>query len=109
MYQPKQGDIVYVNFSPQSGHEQRGRRPALVVSNDVFNGKTGFVLVCPITSRNKKFPLHIPLPKEIGTRGVVLAEQVRSLDPEARRIEFKESAPSELARHVCAILESFYH
>jgi len=105
---PKQGDIVFVNFNPQKGHEQSGKRPALIVSNNVFNKKTGFVLACPITTKDNKFPLHIPLPNGISTAGFVLTEHIRSIDPKARKTSFIEKAPNSFMDHILDILKSFY-
>ncbi len=107
-YTPKQGDIVFVDFNPQKGHEQKGRRPALVVSGDVFNEKTGFVLACPITTKNNKFPLHISLPEDIATDGFVLTEHIRSIDFEARKVSFIENVSDNFLSSILNILESFY-
>ncbi len=65
-YIPKQGDIIAITFDPQSGHEQKGRRPALVVSKDLFNSSTGLAIVCPLTNTERDFPFHVPVP-ENGT------------------------------------------
>ncbi len=107
-YTPKQGDIVFLDFSPQSGHEQKGRRPGLVVSNSLFNTKTGFVMVCPITSRERKFPLHLSLPKELSTTGFVLTEHVKSMDFRARHATFSGKVSKDFLANVLALLESFY-
>jgi len=107
-YTPKQGDIVFIDFSPQEGHEQKGRRPTLVVSTNIFNEKTGFVLVCPITKKDNKFPLHISLPENILTDGFVLTEHVRSVDFKARKISFIESVAHNFLIEVLSVLESFY-
>jgi len=107
-YIPKRGDIVFLNFNPQKGHEQRGERPALIVSSDVFNGKTGFVLACPITTKDNKFPLHVPLPKEFSTAGFVLTEHVRSVDFKAREALFIERATDDFIDYVLDVLKSFY-
>ena len=108
VYTPKQGDIVFVDFSPQKGHEQTGKRPALVVSRTIFNGKTGLALVCPITTKNNGFPLHIPLPERMHTKGFVLTEHIRSIDSQAREAFFVEKVPTVFLAHILAILESFY-
>ena len=75
MYSPKQGDIVFLDFSPQSGHEQAGRRPGVVISNEQFFIRTKFAVVCPITNTSNKFPLHIPLGDRTKTTGVILRGQ----------------------------------
>ena len=72
MYNPKQADIVFLDFSPQSGHEQAGRRPGVIISNEQFFEKTKFAVVCPITNTHNRFPLHIPLDGRTKTTGVIL-------------------------------------
>ncbi len=99
-----QGDIIKVNFNPQRGHEQAGYRPALVVSNNVFNEKTNLTMVCPITNTDNKFPLHIPLDKRTKTTGVVLCEHIRTLDLNAREYKFVESIPEDILQQVCDVL-----
>ena len=80
----KQGTIIKINFNPQSGHEQAGYRPAVVISNDVFNEKTKLSIVCPITNTDKHFPLHISLDERTNTTGVILCEHIKSLDLNSR-------------------------
>ena len=77
---PKRGDLVWVNFSPQAGHEQAGRRPGIVLSADLFNSKTGFAIVCPITNQPKGYPFEVPVPAGEVFTGVVLTDQPRSFD-----------------------------
>ena len=96
IYSAQQGDIIMMDFTPQSGHEQSGRRPAIVVSNDFFNRVTNMALVCPITNTLRPFPLHIALDERSQTTGSILCEQVKSLDLAARRAEFKEKAPVDI-------------
>lgn len=93
---PHQGDIIYMNFSPQSGHEQAGRRPALVVSNDHFYQFTHMALVCPITNTNNGFPLHVMLDERTQTTGVVKCEECKSLNITARNASFLEKLPADL-------------
>jgi len=95
-YYPKQGDIVFMNFSPQAGHEQGGRRPALVVSNDSYNRFTSLGIVCPITNTDNNFPMHVPLEGKTLTSGVILCEHIKSLDLSARNAEFIEKLPDDL-------------
>jgi len=86
-YSPERGDIVWLNFNPQSGHEQKGKRPALVISPKEYNEKVGLGLFCPITSKIKNYPFEVKIDsKKID--GVVLADQVKSLDWKTREIEF---------------------
>ena len=102
----KQGQIIRINFSPQSGHEQRGTRPALVVSNDFFNEKTNMTIVCPITNTDNKFPLHVPLDERTVTTGVVLCEHIRSMDIQARGYTVIEEIPADLLEKVLEIVQS---
>ena len=71
-YIPQKGDLITLSFDPQSGHEQKGRRPALVVSNDLFNRHTGLALVCPITNTNRKVPFHVAVPNDTSITGFVM-------------------------------------
>lgn len=100
----RQGDIIKLNFTPQAGHEQAGYRPALVVSNDFFNEKTNMVIVCPITHTNKAFPLHISLDNRTKTDGVILCEQVKSLDIGARSYKVVEQLPKDLLSKVIEVV-----
>lgn len=100
----EQGDIIKVNFNPQRGHEQAGYRPALVVSNNIFNEKTNLVIVCPITNTDNKFPLHMPLDDRTETTGVILCEHVKTLDLNARGYKFVEKLPSDIMSKVIDIL-----
>ena len=89
-YIPKQGDVVYLDFNPTKGHEQTGFRPAIIISNDIFNEHTKMVMVCPITSNNKYFPTHYCLEDTKNIKGSVLCEHIRSVDYEARNVKFVE-------------------
>jgi mRNA interferase MazF len=84
-YVPDRGDAVWISMDPQAGHEQSGRRPALVLSPALYNGKTGLALFCPITSHVKGYPFEVPAPPGSPIRGVLLADQVKSLDWRARK------------------------
>ncbi|MDD4801621.1 MAG: type II toxin-antitoxin system PemK/MazF family toxin [Syntrophomonas sp.] len=106
-YTPEQGDVVTLEFDPQVGHEQKGRRPAIVVSNKTFNKFTGMAIVCPITNTKKGFPLHVSLDERTATTGVIMCEQVKSLDISARHIIYKEKAPIEMVEEVLDILIGF--
>ena len=103
----KQGSIVWLNFDPQIGHEQRGRRPALVVSNDTFNDFSNLVIVCPITNTNKEHPFHVKLDERTKTTGVILSDQARSLDINARNYKFIETIPSDILLEVVDIISGF--
>ncbi|MDP3775762.1 MAG: endoribonuclease MazF [Gemmatimonadales bacterium] len=87
-YVPSRGDVVWVSLKPQAGHEQAGRRPALVVSPAAYNGKVGLAVLCPITSRVKGYPFEVRLPPGLDVSGAVLSDQVKSLDWRARRARF---------------------
>ena len=92
-YVPRRGDIVWLSFTPQAGHEQAGRRPALVLSPSAYNRKVGLALCCPITSRVKGYPFEATVPRGLAVAGVVLADQVKSLDWQARHAEFVDRLP----------------
>ena len=95
-YVPDRGDLVWLRFTPQAGHEQAGRRPALVLSPRRYNARAGLALVCPVTSRVKGYPFEVRLPPGLAVEGVVLADQVRSLDWQARAAERIARAPDEV-------------
>ena len=92
---PKQGDICYLDFDPVKGHEQKGYRPAIVISNKVFNKNTKMVIVCPITSNEKEFPTHYLLKDTKKVHGSVLCEHVRSIDYEIRNLKFVEKVSDD--------------
>lgn len=103
---PDRGDVVWVNLDPRIGHEQRGRRPAIVLSPASYNRKVGLAIMCPITSVVKGYPFEVAIPEGLGVSGVVLADQVKSLDWKARRAEVKEKLPSEVTEEVLAKLNA---
>jgi mRNA interferase MazF len=105
-YIPQKGDLITLSFDPQSGHEQKGRRPALVVSNDLFNRHTGLALVCPITNTNRKVPFHVAVPNDTSITGFVMVEQVKSVDFVSRKAKRIEKAPAELLEEVLGILDA---
>lgn len=89
-YVPKQGDVVFLDFNLTKGHEQSGFRPAVVISNNVFNENTKMVIVCPITSNDKEFPTHYRLENTKKIYGSVLCEHIGSIDYEIRNLKFVE-------------------
>ncbi len=99
-YVPARGDVVWITLNPQAGHEQAGRRPALVVSPLVYNKKVGLALMCPITNQVKGYPFEVLIPEGLPVTGVVLADQVKSLDWQARRAELICTLPKEAVRDV---------
>ncbi|HEX4841063.1 MAG TPA: endoribonuclease MazF [bacterium] len=84
---PDRGDVVWITLAPQAGHEKAGRRPAVVLSPRAYNGKVGLALMCPITSRIKGYPFEVVVPAGLPVTGVILSDQVKSLDWRARRAE----------------------
>lgn len=87
-YIPDRGDLVWLNFTPQSGHEQAGKRPAFVVSPAVYNKKVGLALFCPVTSQIKGYPFEVLIPDGHSIHGVILSDQLKSLDWKARHAKF---------------------
>lgn len=105
-YVPQKGDLVVLTFDPQAGHEQKGRRPALILSNDLFNKHTGFAIACPITNTDRKIPFHVQIPPSSSFTGFVMVDQVKSIDYRRRRIKYVEQAPPELLDEALSILET---
>lgn len=105
-YVPKKGDFVILTFDPQSGHEQRGRRPALVVSNTLFNRHTGLAMVCPITNTSRDIPFHVEVPDESSLTGCIMVEQLKSIDYTSRKAKFVEKAPRSVVNEVLSILDA---
>lgn len=103
-YVPERGDVVWLSFTPQAGHEQSGRRPAIVLSPKPYNQTVGLAIVCPITNQIKGYPFEVMLPKEISVRGVILSDQVKSLDWRIRQAELIGSLPQEVINEVLAKL-----
>ena len=93
-YIPNSGDIVWITFNPQAGHEQAGRRPALVLSPAAYNGKVGLAILCPITSQIKGYPFEVVIPDVLDITGAILSDQVKSLDWRARKAEFGCKLPA---------------
>ena len=104
-YIPDQGDIVALSFDPQSGHEQRGRRPAIIVSNKVFNQHLGLAFACPITNTKRDFPFHIEVVSE-NISGFIMTEQLKSIDYNARNIKFIEKANQKTINKILGIVDS---
>lgn len=100
----KQGDIIKLNFNPQSGHEQAGYRPALVISNEIFNQKTNLVIVCPISNTQSDFPLHIKLDDRTATTGSILCQHIKSLDINSRGYVFVEHLPEDILQEVFDVI-----
>ena len=103
---PRRGHIVWIDFDPQAGHEQAGRRPALVISPAAYNEKIGLALLCPITSQVKGYPFEVPLPAGLPVAGVVGADQVKSLDWRARKATRIAAVPKEIVTQVVIRLQT---
>jgi len=97
---PKSGDVVRITLNPQAGHEQAGRRPALVLSPRSYNGKTGLAILCPITSHIKGYPFEVILPAGLPIAGAILSDQVKSLDWRARNAELICTLPDEIVSEI---------
>jgi mRNA interferase MazF len=93
-YHPNRGDIVWVTFNPQAGHEQAGRRPALVLSPEAYNSKVGLAILCPITSQIKGYPFEVLIPDGLKISGAILSDQLKSLDWKVRQAELICKLPS---------------
>ena len=106
-YVPRQGDIIVLDFDPQMGHEQKGRRPGLVVSNDQFHKRTNMAMVCPITNTISGFPMHIVLDAKMTTTGEIMCEQAKCLDIWARGAIYKESVTKEILDEAIDLICSF--
>jgi mRNA interferase MazF len=105
-YVPKKGDFIAVTFDPQSRHEQKGRRPALVVSNTLFNQQTGLAMVCPLITTDRKYPFHVAVANDPHMTGLVMVEQVNSIDHKARKAKFIGKASDEVLDTVLSILDA---
>ncbi len=99
-YVPARGDLVWLDFSPQKGHEQAGHRPAIIISPKAYNKKVGLALCCPITSYEKGYPFEIKLPEDLDTEGVILADQIKSLDWNSRNAAFIERVPNSIVQEL---------
>lgn len=105
-YVPQQGDVITLTFDPQSGHEQRGRRPAIVVSKDLFNKHTGLCIVCPVTNTHRTYPFHVAIPAGERMSGFVMVEQVKSVDFRSRKAKRLGKAPPAMLEEVLSILDA---
>jgi mRNA interferase MazF len=103
-YVPRRGDIVWLSFDPQAGHAQAGRRPAFVISPESYNRKTGLFLACPVTSKVKGYPFEVALPENLNVGGVILADQIKSLDWKARRAKFATATDDRVVSEVTALV-----
>lgn len=104
MYIPRRGDVVWLSFNPQAGHEQASRRPAMVLSPEAYNARVGLALLCPVTSQVKGYPFEVAIPDNDRVSGVILADQVKSLDWRAHQAELIISLPAHTVEEVLAKL-----
>ncbi len=104
-YIPQKGDLVILTFDPQAGHEQQGRRPALIISNDLFNERVGLAIACPITNTDRNFPFHIAVDNE-HLSDFIMSEQVKSIDYNARKVKFVAKVDQEVLNHVLGLVET---
>jgi mRNA interferase MazF len=94
-YVPERGEVVWITLTPQAEHEQAGRRPAVILSPKAYNGKVGLAIMCPVTSQVKGYPFEVQIPEGLPASGVILADQVKSLDWRVRKAEFMCTLPTE--------------
>jgi len=99
---PRRGDIVWLTFTPQVGHEQAGRRPAVVLSPRAYNSRVGLFLACPVTSKAKGFPFEVAIPEGLPVSGVILSDQIKSLDWRAREASFACALPAATTHEILA-------
>ncbi|MBN2848829.1 MAG: type II toxin-antitoxin system PemK/MazF family toxin [Coriobacteriia bacterium] len=105
-YIPCKGDLIALTFDPQTGHEQQGRRPALVVSNDLFNERTGLCIVCPVTRTDRGHPFHVRIPDGEPVEGCVMVEQMKSVDYRARGARRIGVAPRSVLDEALALIDA---
>jgi len=107
-YVPERGDLIWITLDPQAGHEQKGRRPALVLSPRLYNERVGMAILCPITSKIKGYPFEVQIPQGLGIEGVILSDQVKNLDWQVREAEFQsrltESVLEEVLQKLATLL-----
>lgn len=107
-YFPDRGDVVWLQFNPQAGHEQAGKRPAIVLSPNEYNQKTGLALFCPITNKVKGYPFEVKLPDGFPVEGVILADQIKNLDWISRSALFVCKIPAEIMQEVILKVETLF-
>lgn len=108
-YVPERGDVVWLNFNPQSGYEQAGRRSAVVLSPRAYNQKVGLAIFCPITNQQKGYPFEVVIPAGLEARGVILSDQVKSLDWRVRQAEYLTELPGSVVEEVLQKLKTLLY
>lgn len=104
---PDKGDLVFLDFNPQSGHEQAGHRPAIILSPKNFNETTNFAVICPITRSIKDYPFEVKLPSESKITGVILTDQLKSLDWKSRGLKIVDRAPEDIVNRCIRNIQKF--
>jgi mRNA interferase MazF len=100
LYVPNRGDLVLIDFNPQAGHEQAGRRPALILSPKEYNSKVGLAILCPITSKKKGYPFEVPIPNGLSIQGVILSDQIKNMDWKSRKADYVSRIPNDVLKAV---------
>lgn len=108
-YVPEKGDIIWISFNPQAGHEQSGRRPSLVLSPKYYNEKVGLAILCPITSQVKGYPFEVAIPEGLPVTGVILSDQVKNMDWRTRNSEYACNVPDQTYTDVVQRLVSLIY
>jgi mRNA interferase MazF len=108
-YVPESGDIVWLNFNPQTGHEQSGRRPALVISPQEYNEKTDLAIFCPVTSQVKNYPFEVKIPDDLEISGVILSDQIKNLNWKIRKAEFICKLPKAALRETLNKMNALFN
>ncbi|MCT1398467.1 endoribonuclease MazF [Paenibacillus sp. p3-SID867] len=108
-YIPDRGDLVWLQFNPQSGHKQSGKCPALVLLPAQYNGKVGLALFCPVTSKAKGYPFEVIIPQDLPIEGVILSDQIKSLDWQSRQVKFICRVPKETLDEVLSRVDMLIH
>ncbi|MGM1050550.1 MAG: endoribonuclease MazF [Bacillota bacterium] len=108
-YIPDRGDLVWLHFNPQSGHEQSGKRPALALSPMQYNEKVGLALFCPVTSNAKGYPFEVVIPQDLPIEGVILSDQIKSRDWQSRQVKFICRVPKETLDEVLSRVDLLIH
>ncbi len=108
-YIPERGDVVWLNMNPQTGHEQSGRRPAVVLSPKSYNKKVGLAIFCPITNQIKGYPFEVIIPNNLKVEGAILSDQIKSLDWKKRNAELYDKLPYDIILEVLKKLSTLLH
>src|SRR5699024_2686437 len=109
MQVPNRGDFIFLDFDPQIGTEQSGRRPAIVLSPERFNRVTGYVTVCPISDTNREWGFHINIPEGFAVEGVIISDQVKNLDWRTRNAQIKGKASNDLINKVVQVIHTYVY